>query len=125
MRGATGPPKTSVAAADQPVDEAAGEVGSGDDAKISVAQHLMAGRNLKNPSECRNRDASPCQLSWVMAKDEKYTSNWRGAKRYRFDEEARRKQLARDSAANPSMVPITVCIAAFAASLAVYYFLYR
>jgi hypothetical protein len=55
-----------------------------------------------------------------MAENEKYTSTWRGTKRYRFDEEARRKRLAVDPSANPSLVPVMVGVAVFAVILAIY-----
>lgn len=39
-----------------------------------------------------------------MAKNDKYTSNWRGARRYQFDEEARLKRAAMASGAQPAQV---------------------
>ncbi|QDC01723.1 hypothetical protein [Mesorhizobium sp. 8] len=41
-----------------------------------------------------------------MATNDKYTSNWRGARRYQFDEEARLKRAAIASGAQPAQVEV-------------------
>jgi hypothetical protein len=66
-----------------------------------------------------------CPYPGAMSKTERYTSNTRGDRRYRFDDELRRKRLDQDPSANPSLKPIVIFVAAFAVALAVYYFGFR